>query len=79
MSDKTVPENTNPMLENLLADAEGIGIEQAASEYAGEIAGHFDNDPVADFGQGAVDQISRLINLILAPTDEESPETLRAS
>lgn len=68
MNNKTTSKNTNPMLENLLADAETIGIEQAAGEYAGEIAGHFDNDPVADFGQASVDQISRLIDLILSET-----------
>lgn len=57
--------STNPMLDNLLADAEIVGLRQAAEEYAGEIAGHFDNDPVGDFGQAAVSQVARLVAVIL--------------
>lgn len=72
MSDTKTP-NVNPMLENLLADAEVVGIVEAAGDHAKEIAGDFNNDPVADFGQEAVDQISRLINFILAPVDEGTP------
>lgn len=64
--------STNPLLENLLADAEINGLDETAREYAAEIAGQFNNDPVTDFGQGAVDQVRRLIDLVLAPPSERS-------
>jgi hypothetical protein len=57
--------NTNPMLENFLADAPA-GLADTAREYLAEIAGQFANDPVADFGQAAVDQVRQLCEHILA-------------
>lgn len=62
--------NCNPMIEGMIADARSIGIHQAAAEFLGEILGHFDNDPVADFGQQAVDQTRELIEMILDTTTE---------
>jgi len=65
----------NPMLENLLADLDsGQDITDVAREYLGEISGHFDNDPVADFGPEAVGQIARLC-LHLIDAEQGTDET----
>lgn len=57
--------STNPMLENFLADAEYMDIVDVSREYAQEIYGYFDNDPVEDFGQESVDQVHRLCIFIM--------------
>lgn len=71
--------SVNPLLDNLLDDAEKIGLKQAAREYIMEIAGHYGNLPVNDFGEPAVIQVARLAALIIAelPTSAEGEATRR--
>ncbi|MGI6797705.1 hypothetical protein [Gordonia sihwensis] len=61
---------TNQMLESLIADARTCGLRQSAAEHLGEIEGQFNNDPVADYGKPAVDQVRELIEMILSALPE---------
>lgn len=71
--------SVNPIIDSVLTDAPLIGLAQAIREHLGEIAGHFDNDPVADFGQSVVDEaqsiLERMLDLVpAAPSTSTSSE-----
>lgn len=66
----------NPIIDSMLTDAPTAGLAQAIREHLGEIDGRFGNDPVADFGQAAVDEAKSILERLLELCDQTERGTL---